>query len=126
MDGNAAQIIFLARIFPWQRFLHIARLPTPAVVRARVNLAIDDDEDCLWRPCGHGDVVNVTAAGHFDDFPCLAAVAAVARTVHFETGPDMIRFHWVHGDAGETRRADRFALCRHFHGTLVPGSAAIL
>src|SRR6266508_5328298 len=126
MHGDTAKIIFLAWVLPGKAFLHVARLPALAVIRARVNFAVGHDENRFRRAGGHGNVMNVAAPGNFDDAPCVAAVAAVARAVHFEAYPDIIRLHGIDGDTSHPRCADGFALRRHFNRPLLPSPAAVL
>src|ERR1043166_6944939 len=76
------------------------RPPAPAVVRARVDLAVDDDEYHARRPRRHGDVVDVAPLRCVDDTPSFAAVAAVARAVDLQTCPDVVRLDRIDGDAG--------------------------
>src|SRR5262245_18717232 len=101
-------------------------LPACAVIRARINLSVDHNEDGSRRSRGHGYIVNILAPGGLHQVPGLPAVAAMARAVHLKTHPNIVGFHRIDGNAGESRRADRLALRSDFHRPLLPGPAAIL
>src|SRR5215467_2769579 len=126
IDGDAAQISFLPRIFPRETCLHPMGFPSRPVIRARMNLAVDHNEDRPRRSQGHGHVVDILVAGLLDQLPGLPAVAAMARAVHLKARPNIVWLHWVNGNAGKPRRADSLAFSRDLHWPLVPSPPAFL
>src|SRR5262249_56635395 len=101
-------------------------LPARAVIRARIDLSVDHNEDGSWRSGGYGYVVDILVSGCLHQLPGLPAVAAMARAVYLKARPDIVRLHRIDGDSGESRRANRLALCRDFHRPLVPSPTPIV
>src|SRR5262249_44319004 len=126
INGDTTQVGFLSRIFPGKTCLHPMSFPARAVIRTRINLSVDHDEDGSRRSRGHGHIVDIFVSGCLHQLPSRPTVAAMARAVYLKAHPNIVRFHRIDGDAGESRRADGFALRRDFHRPLLPGPTAIL
>src|SRR5262249_49533503 len=101
-------------------------LPARAVIRARIDLSVDHNEDGSWRSGVYGYFVDILVPSCLHHLPSLPAVAAMARAVYLKARPDIVRLHRIDGDSGKPRRADRFALRRDFHRPLLPGPTTIL
>src|SRR5262249_10025956 len=101
-------------------------LPARAVIRARIDLSVDHNEDGSWRSGVYGYFVDILVPSCLHHLPSLPAVAAMARAVYRNARPDIVRLHRIDGDSGKPRRADRFALRRDFHRPLLPGPTTIL
>src|SRR5262249_14085617 len=125
INGDATQVGFLSRVFPGKTCLHPMSLPACALIGARINFSVDHNEDGSRRSRGYGHIVDILVPGRLHQLPSLPTVAAMARAVYLKARPDIVRFHRIDGDSGESRRANRLALCRDFHRPLVPSPTPI-